>query len=131
MKHDDHEFLEIFLPENETDDAFLKIKETLTRIGIPSYKDRSLTQTCHIFHKKGRYYLCHFKEMFILDGKPSTLDEQDIQRRNTVAEYLVSWELCSVPNIESLKKTKRGLRVLRFGEKQDWELRAKHSIGRR
>ena len=115
---------------NEPDD-FLKIRETLTRIGVASRKDQKLFQSCHILHKQGRYFIVHFKELFLLDGKPSSLLENDVQRRNTIATLLADWGLVSLVNPESAKDLAplRQIKVIPFKEKTQWELCPKYNIG--
>ena len=115
---------------NEPDD-FLKIRETLTRIGVASRKDQKLFQSCHILHKQGRYFIVHFKELFLLDGKPSSLLENDVQRRNTIATLLADWGLVSIVNPESAKDLAplRQIKVIPFKEKSQWELCPKYNIG--
>lgn len=122
------EMLEVTL--NEPDD-FLKIRETLTRIGVASRKDQKLFQSCHILHKQGRYFIVHFKELFLLDGKPSSLLENDVQRRNTIATLLADWGLVSIVNPESAKDLAplRQIKVIPFKEKSQWELCPKYNIG--
>lgn len=120
--------LEITL--NEPDD-FLKVRETLTRIGVASRKDRKLFQSCHILHKQGRYFIVHFKELFLLDGKKSNLEENDIARRNTIAQLMSDWGLISIEvggNIEPLAPM-RQIKIIPFKEKNDWELCPKYNIG--
>ncbi len=115
------------------DNDFLKIKETLTRIGVASKKDKILYQSCHILHKQGRYYLVHFKELFALDGKPSNFSEDDRQRRNSIALLLEEWNLFKIVNknlIES-KAPLNQIKVLTFKEKADWDLQSKYTIGRK
>ena len=108
---------------NEPDD-FLKVRETLTRIGVASRKDRKLYQSCHILHKQGRYFIVHFKELFVLDGKPSTITENDIQRRNTIAVLLSDWGLLSINNTEQSKDRAplRQIKVLSRSEEHTSEL---------
>ena len=115
---------------NEPDD-FLKIRETLTRIGVASRKDQKLFQSCHILHKQGRYFIVHFKELFLLDGKPSSLLENDVQRRNTIATLLADWGLVSLVNPETAKDLAplRQIKVIPFKEKAQWELCPKYNIG--
>ena len=113
-------------------DDFLKVRETLTRIGVASRKDKTLFQSCHILHKQGKYYITHFKELFALDGKNSTLTENDIQRRNTIALLLQDWNLIEVVNT-SLVENKAPLsqiKVLPFKEKSEWNMVAKYNIGK-
>ena len=112
-------------------DDFLKVRETLTRIGVASRKDKTLFQSCHILHKQGKYYITHFKELFALDGKNSTLSLNDIQRRNTIALLLQDWSLIDVVN-KTLVEDKAPLsqiKVLPFKEKNEWNLVAKYNIG--
>ena len=114
-------------------DDFLKVRETLTRIGVASRKDKTLFQSCHILHKQGKYYITHFKELFALDGKNSTLTENDIQRRNTIALLLQDWNLIEVVNT-SLVENKAPLsqiKVLPFKEKSEWNMVAKYNIGKK
>jgi hypothetical protein len=120
--------LEITL--NEPDD-FLKVRETLTRIGVASRKDRKLYQSCHILHKQGRYFIVHLKELFLLDSKPSNLTENDIQRRNTIATLLSDWGLISVVNSEEASNVAplRQIKVISHKEKSQWELCPKYNIG--
>ncbi len=122
------DMLEISL--NEPDD-FLKIRETLTRIGVASRKDNKLYQSCHILHKQGRYFIVHFKELFLLDGKPSNLIENDIQRRNTIATLLADWGLVSIikPSQAQDCAPLRQIKVIPFKEKTHWELCPKYNIG--
>ena len=116
-------------------DDFLKVRETLTRIGVASRKERKIYQSCHILHKQGRYYIVHFKELFALDGKKTNLSTNDIQRRNRIVQLLVDWGLV---NIEDVSKTKisdlaplNQIKVLSFKEKNDWTLESKYNIGRK
>ena len=114
-------------------DDFLKVRETLTRIGVASRKDKTLFQSCHILHKQGKYYITHFKELFALDGKNSTLTENDIQRRNTIALLLQDLNLIEVVNA-SLVENKAPLsqiKVLPFKEKSEWNMVAKYNIGKK
>ena len=114
-------------------DDFLKVRETLTRIGVASRKDKTLFQSCHILHKQGKYFIVHFKELFALDGKKSTLVENDIQRRNTIALLLQDWNLIEVVNT-SMSEDKAPLsqiKVLPFKEKKEWNLSAKYNIGKK
>ena len=115
---------------NEPDD-FLKIRETLTRIGVASRKDQKLFQSCHILHKQGRYFIVHFKELFLLDGKPSSLLENDVERRNTIATLLADWGLVSIMKPEMAKDLAplRQIKVIPFKEKPQWELCPKYNIG--
>ena len=113
-------------------DDFLKVRETLTRIGVASRKDKTLYQSCHILHKQGKYYITHFKELFALDGKKSTLVENDIQRRNTIALLLQDWNLIEVVNTSMVenKAPLSQIKVLPFKEKKEWNLVAKYNIGK-
>jgi len=114
-------------------DDFLKVRETLTRIGVASRKDKTLFQSCHILHKQGKYYITHFKELFALDGKNSTLSENDIQRRNTIALLLQDWNLIDVVNTALVenKAPLSQIKVLPFKEKKEWNLVAKYNIGKK
>ena len=114
-------------------DDFLKVRETLTRIGVASRKDKTLFQSCHILHKQGKYYITHFKELFALDGKNSTLTENDIQRRNTIALLLQDWNLIEVVNTSMVenKAPLSQIKVLPFKEKNEWNLVAKYNIGKK
>ena len=125
-----NDMLEITL--NEPDD-FLKVRETLTRIGVSSRKENKLFQSCHILHKQGRYFIVHFKELFLLDGKKSNLEESDIGRRNTIATLMSDWGLVSIQN-ESVAKNLaplRQIKIIPFKEKNNWELCPKYNIGRK
>ncbi len=112
-------------------DDFLKVRETLTRIGVASRKEKKLYQSCHILHKQGRYFIVHFKELFLLDGKPSNLYENDIQRRNTIATLLSDWGLIDVIDTMQIKNIAplRQIKIISFKEKDDWDLQSKYSIG--
>ena len=113
-------------------DDFLKIRETLTRIGVASRKDKTLFQSCHILHKQGRYFIVHFKELFALDGKPTNFSENDQARRNTVANLLTEWGLIKLvkPQVtEELVVPLNQLKILSFKEKDQWNLTAKYNIG--
>ena len=114
-------------------DDILKVRETLTRIGVASRKDKTLYQSCHILHKQGKYYIVHFKELFALDGKTSTLTSNDIQRRNTIALLLSDWKLIEiVGKIEPENKAPLSqIKVLPFKEKKEWKLSAKYNIGKK
>ena len=114
-------------------DDFLKVRETLTRIGVASRKDKTLFQGCHILHKQGKYYITHFKELFALDGKTSTLSENDIQRRNTISLLLQDWNLIDVVNTTLVenKAPLSQIKVLPFKEKNEWNLVAKYNIGKK
>ena len=125
------QFVEVSL--NEQDD-FLKVRETLTRIGVSSRKEKVLYQSCHILHKQGRYYIVHFKELFALDGKPSNISENDIQRRNAIAKLLEEWGLVKVLNPKILQDNIAPLhqiKIISFKEKDDWQLIAKYNIGKK
>ena len=115
---------------NEPDD-FLKVRETLTRIGVASRKDSILYQSCHILHKQGRYFITHFKELFLLDGKPSNLMENDLQRRNTVATLLSDWGLITIVNSEQAKDKAplRQIKIISYKDKDKWQLCPKYNIG--
>jgi hypothetical protein len=113
-------------------DDFLKIKETLSRIGISSKREENvLFQSCHILHKQGRYFIVHFKELFMLDGKPSTFTREDCARRNTITLLLSDWNLLSIAHKESIKDTTslKQIKIISHREKSEWELRSKYSIG--
>ena len=115
---------------NEPDD-FLKIRETLTRIGVASRKDNKLYQSCHILHKQGRYFIVHFKELFLLDGKKSNLEENDVGRRNTIATLMSDWGLLTVESKEKLQPVAplRQIKIISFKDKDQWELCPKYNIG--
>ena len=115
---------------NEPDD-FLKVRETLTRIGVASRKDKKLFQSCHILHKQGRYFIVHFKELFMLDGKKANLEESDIQRRNTIATLMSDWGLIEIedPSRSADCAPLRLIKILPFKEKDQWELCPKYNIG--
>jgi len=115
-------------------DDFLKVRETLTRIGVASSKTKTIYQSCHILHKQGLYYIVHFKELFALDGKPSNMTSDDIGRRNTIISLLADWGLIKVVGIDKIKEPRLPLnliKILPHKEKGDWELVAKYNIGRR
>ena len=115
---------------NEPDD-FLKVRETLTRIGVASRKDNILYQSCHILHKQGRYFITHFKELFLLDGKPSNLMENDLERRNTVATLLSDWGLITIVNNDQAnnKAPLRQIKIISYKDKDKWQLCPKYNIG--
>ncbi len=115
---------------NEPDD-FLKVRETLTRIGVASRKDNKLYQSCHILHKQGRYFIVHFKELFLLDGKKSNLEENDVARRNTIATLMSDWGLLSVDNKDKLQPIAplRQIKIISFKDKDQWDLCPKYNIG--
>ena len=112
-------------------DDFLKVRETLTRIGVASRKEKKLYQSCHILHKQGRYFIVHFKELFILDGKKANLELTDIQRRNTIATLMSDWGLVHIQNTENASNCAplRLIKILPFKEKDQWELCPKYNIG--
>lgn len=114
-----------------TPDDFLKVRETLTRMGVASRKENKLFQSCHILHKQGRYFIVHFKELFLLDGKKSNLEESDVQRRNTIATLLADWGLVGI--VDKAKSNNcaplRQVKIIGFREKENWELCAKYCIG--
>ena len=120
--------LEITIPEP---DSFLKIKETLTRIGVASKKDNTLYQSCHILHKQGRYFLVHFKELFALDGKDTNISTSDIERRNTIAILLQDWNLLKVVDAEKTqtRTSLSSIKILSYAEKPQWQLVQKYAIG--
>jgi len=123
--------VEVKIAEQED---FLKIKETLTRIGVASRKEKKLYQSCHILHKQSKYYIVHFKELFALDGKPSNFSDEDKGRRNTIAKLLEDWGLIKVVDEKSIDEPKTPMsqiKILTHKEKNDWELVAKYNIGRK
>ena len=120
------DMLEITL--NEPDD-FLKVRETLSRIGVASRKEKKLYQSCHILHKQGRYYVLHFKELFALDGKPTNLTENDVARRNTIANLLKDWGLVNINGEVGELAPLSQIKVLSFLEKNEWTLETKYNIG--
>ena len=129
MSYDIANMLEISFKEN---DDFLKIRETLTRIGVASRKNQTLYQSCHILHKRGKYYLVHFKELFALDGKESTISENDLARRNAIARLLEEWDLLSILDEEKSSTPlapMSQIKVLPHKEKPEWNLVAKYNIG--
>lgn len=115
------------------DDDFLKVRETLTRIGVASRKDKTLYQSCHILHKQGKYYVVHFKELFKLDGKPTNFSENDEARRNTIVNLLAEWGLVSIVETQPLDPIAplSQIKILPFKEKGDWTLTAKYNIGKK
>ena len=128
IKWSKEQMLEVILKEP---DDFLKVRETLSRIGVASRKDKILYQSCHILHKQGKYYIVHFKELFALDGKDTNLTENDIGRRNRIANLLKDWGLVSIPkedddNMSPLSQIK----IISFKDKKDWELKTKYNIGK-
>ena len=114
-------------------DDFLKVKETLTRIGVASRKEKILFQSCHILHKQGKYYIVHFKELFALDGKPVDLVENDIERRNTIAKLLSDWGLIKILDVGSHANTAplSQIKIIAFKEKSEWDLQTKYNIGKK
>jgi len=122
--------LEVSLKEP---DDFLKVRETLTRIGVASRKDKKLFQSCHILHKQGRYFIVHFKELFALDGKHSNLSDNDIQRRNTITQLLADWGLISMinPDVANDKAPLSQIKVIAFKDKNNWTLETKYNIGKK
>ena len=124
------QMLEIQLKEP---DDFLKVRETLTRIGVASRKDKKLFQSCHILHKQGRYFIVHFKELFALDGKLANFSDNDAERRNTIAQLLSDWGLVALLNksIAEKKAPLSQIKVLNFKEKGEWDLQAKYNIGKK
>jgi hypothetical protein len=118
----------------KNDDDFLKIRETLTRIGVASRKDKTIYQSCHILHKQGKYYIVHFKELFSLDGKPSNFGDEDKGRRNTIANLIAEWglvELVDPKSIEDPKSPMSQIKILPHREKDEWNLVAKYNIGKK
>jgi len=116
------------------EDDFLKVRETLTRIGVASRKDKTLYQSCHILHKQGKYYIVHFKELFALDGKPSDFSEEDKGRRNTITKLLSDWGLIAIvdpDNIIDPQTPLNQIKILPFKEKNEWSLVTKYNIGRK
>jgi hypothetical protein len=123
--------IEVRIAEEED---FLKIKETLTRIGVASRKEKKLYQSCHIFHKQGKYYIVHFKEMFAIDGKPSNFSEEDKGRRNKIAELLQDWGLLKIVESDRIKEplaSMSQIKIINHKEKNDWTLEAKYNMGRK
>lgn len=124
------DMVEVFL--NEPDD-FLKVRETLTRIGVASRKEKKIYQSCHILHKQGRYYIVHFKELFALDGKNTNFSLNDMQRRNRIVQLLSDWGLISVVDFEKISDLAplNQIKVLAYKEKEEWTLESKYNIGRK
>ena len=123
--------IEVIIAEEED---FLKIKETLTRIGVSSRKENTLYQSCHIFHKQGRYYIVHFKEMFAIDGKPTNFSDEDKGRRNKIAELLEDWGLLKVIEPEMIKSPlapMSQIKIINHKEKNEWTLETKYNMGRK
>ena len=125
-----NQMVEVFL--NEPDD-FLKVRETLTRIGVESRKEKKLYQSCHILHKQGRYYIVHFKELFALDGKYANLTQNDIQRRNRIVRLLADWGLITIANQDLVMDIAplNQIKVLAYKDKNDWVLEQKYNIGKK
>ena len=125
---DPNQMVEVTL--NEPDD-FLKVRETLTRIGVASRKEKKIYQSCHILHKQGRYFLVHFKELFALDGKHANLTSNDVQRRNRIAQLLVDWGLVGIVSSDSIQDVAplNQIKVLSYKDKGDWILETKYNIG--
>ena len=126
-------FVEVVLTEQ---DDFLKVRETLTRIGVSSRKEKVLYQSCHILHKQGHYYIVHFKELFALDGKPSTITENDLQRRNAIVDLLEEWGLLKIlkdekSKIENNLAPIHQIKIISYKEKEEWELVSKYTIGKK
>ena len=130
VKWSQDQMVEVLL--NEPDD-FLKVRETLTRIGVASRKEKKLYQSCHILHKQGRYYIVHFKELFALDGKRANLSMNDIQRRNRIVQLLSDWGLVNVVSTDSIVDIAplNQIKVIAFREKGEWVLETKYNIGKR
>ena len=112
-------------------DDFLKIRETLSRIGVASRKERKLYQSCHILHKQGRYYIVHFKELFALDGKATNLSQNDIERRNTITGLLEDWGLVEVLGLSEPRAPLSQIKIISFKEKGEWTLETKYNIGKK
>ena len=122
------DMLEVRLKEP---DDFLKVRETLSRIGVASRKERTLYQSCHILHKQGRYFVTHFKELFALDGKQTNLNENDLQRRNTIANLLKDWGLVKIVGEMGEMAPLSQIKVLSYKEKNEWTLETKYNIGKK
>jgi len=125
------ELLEVTLKK---EDDFLKVRETLTRIGVASRKDKTLYQSCHILHKKGKYYIVHFKELFALDGKPTDFTDNDLGRRNTIANLLEEWGLIQITKSSQAKEILAPLsqiKIISYKERDEWNLTAKYNIGKK
>jgi hypothetical protein len=123
--------IEVTLAEK---DDFLKVRETLTRIGVAAKKEQVLYQSCHILHKQGKYYIVHFKELFALDGKPSSIIENDYARRNAIINLLQEWGLITIVNPDKITEPRAPLsqiKIIAFKDKNDWELVAKYNIGKK
>jgi hypothetical protein len=131
MEFDINDLVEVTIAQ---EDDFLKIRETLTRIGIASRKDKTLYQSCHILHKRGKYFIVHFKELFALDGKPFNMTDDDVGRRNTIARLLSEWGLVKIVNPEvttDLAAPLSRIKILPHKDKNDWELVSKYNIGKK
>ena len=131
MSYDISQMVEVSLKEK---DDFLKVKETLTRIGVASRKEKTLYQSCHILHKQQKYYIVHFKELFALDGKPFNFSDTDIARRNTIANLLAEWDLVGLVNPSKTEEPPlplNQLKILSFSEKEEWTLTPKYNIGKK
>ena len=130
VQWDETQMIEVVLKEP---DDFLKVRETLTRIGVASRKEKKLYQSCHILHKRGKYYIVHFKELFALDGKNTNLSLNDVQRRNRIVQLLSDWGLITVVDSEKIADLAplNQIKVLSFKEKNDWILESKYNIGRK
>ena len=124
------DMIEVVLKEP---DDFLKVRETLTRIGVASRKEKKIYQSCHILHKQGKYYIVHFKELFALDGKNTNFSLNDFQRRNRIAQLLSDWGLIVIPNPEKIEDLAplNQIKVLSFKDKDEWTLESKYNIGRK
>ena len=112
-------------------DDFLKVRETLSRIGVASRKERKLYQSCHILHKQGRYFIVHFKELFALDGKPTNISVNDVERRNTIAGLLEDWDLVEIIGSSDQRAPLSQIKVLSYREKDEWILETKYNIGKK
>lgn len=135
-----HEFFKIDYPGYEPleielvePDDFLKVRETLTRIGVASRKDKILYQSCHILHKQGRYFIVHFKELFALDGKQADITDNDLERRNSIAKLLSDWGLIKILNTEVIFRQAplSQIKIIPYKEKDEWDLQAKYNIGKK
>ena len=115
----------------KTPDDFLKVRETLTRIGVASRKEKKLFQSCHILHKQGRYFIVHFKELFALDGKSANISDNDIERRNTIAQLLSDWNLVEIVGEIQTKAPLSQIKVIAFKDKHEWNLEPKYNIGKK
>ena len=128
MSIDLDELVEVTLKKS---DDFLKVRETLTRIGVASTKDKKLYQSCHILHKQGKYYITHFKELFALDGKPTNISLNDLERRNTIAGLLEDWDLVKIIGNSEHRAPLSQIKVLSYREKDEWILETKYNIGKK